>query len=576
MAQPFERTILYGGSYYPALPPVGEARPEMALVAGRNVWIRPEGYCESWMGMASLGVGMNAALMVPLSIDSLPGGIGTGTVLIYRSDGTAFIGSGTVYRNAASIATASNALQIRINSTNITVGLPTPAAPSVFIQNVAGKARGNFSVKISQVRPEDGEESNASLASGAVVNLKNQKIIISMNGIATPGDGKRWVVYGSDAGASQLGPWWYRLEFDSSQLTTIVDSLGNSRPNSIAVDWYDFDMLNILAPFDFAAPPPGTHLTSLGAVVTVLGTYGANGLAGGAGVSPSKVGRLAFPATYTRFLNPVEPIKRVDGRPGNGWQAVWTENSLQAILLSGDDVGPVFVRGLWPRTGILSPNGALILDNGDIFAFTSDGAMVRSNGASVPDHHFADRVRPDLKNFNPATVVLGYHKRENAVVVMDGNVAIPYLLSRDEWCPPFDMLPGGGTVQASAEVKAKLHVNISNQLYTFDTGNGSGINWRARPVDQTLGTNKRKTVFGWKGTTKGGTTAKLFGNLDYNTVLETQTDAGAGQHHVGQVKTNIKNLASFALERSGTAGGQCAYTDEVYGVVENEDFIDTA
>lgn len=545
------------------------AVPIPCIISGRNVWPYDE-YVETWMGMGSSVASMNIGLMVPLGSDTLPGGIGAGTVLVWRADSTWFIGSGSVYRNGSSIATASSALQFILNSVLFTAGLAAPAAPVLRLTNESSKKpRGTYSVKITQVRTATGEESNASPASISVT-ATGQRLLIDMNGIASAGDGKRWAVYGSNGGSSLLGPWYYRLEFDSSQLSTVTDSGSVGRPNSIAVEWYDFESSSLLAPFDFAVPPPGTHLTTLGAVMCVLGSYGPSGGVPGAGISPSLPGRLGWPATFTRFFNPAEPIVRVDGRPGNGWQAAFTKHSLQGVLLSGDSLGPVFVRAWWPTVGILNESAACMIET-DIFAVSGDGYLVRSNGTEVPDTSFAYEMRPDVKNINPTTAVVGYHPKEDAVIFMDGAVAYPYLRGKQGPAPPFD-LPA--VAESAATIGGKLYVKFADQsVRAFDGGAGGQVG-RALGPWLTMGNARhRKSVFGWGAVAKGGGTIKLYGNKDASTVLDSATDAVSGEVHVPQKKTNVKNLDTFALERSGIASGDKAYQVGVHGIVD-ETYVD--
>lgn len=565
MGRRFQTTFNYSGGYYPSLPLSGN-RPLNAIIKGANAWIRPDlGFSESWMGMGSSLASMGVNMLVPLGSDSLPGGISSGSILVYRGDSTWFIaaGGGSAYRNGSAIGTASSALQFLLSSVLFTAGLSQPAAPTLYLKaGSTDKCRGTFSGKLTQVRAATGEESNASLASN-VVTAKGQKLIISLNGIATPADGKRWAYYGCDAGFSTIGDWYFRFEFDSSQLSTLTDDQGNSRPNSIEFDYYDFETTSIAAPFNFSPPPAGTHLATLGSVVVVLGSYG------GAGVSPSMPGRLAWPALFTRFLNPAEPIIRVDGRPQNGWQAVFTKHSVQAILLSGDDNGPVFVRSMWPTAGISNPSGACMVES-EIWAVLGDGYLARSSGHQDPDTSFTDPVRSDVKNINPATAVVGYYPKYDAVIFMDGAVAWPFMRGgyegRKGWSTPFDL---GGTAQAAATVGGKLLVNIGGAIKTFDAGNGSGINWSVVPAWQDMGSIlNRKAVWGWRTNAKGAITSELFGNDDLTTALETQTDAGTGERILPQVKTNVKKLENFTIGHRGTTGGARVHSTDVHGVYD--------
>jgi hypothetical protein len=396
--------------------------------------------------------------------------------------------------------------------------------------------------------------------------------LIDMNGIATPGDGKRWAVYGSDGGKSQLGGWLFRLEFNSSQLGTVTDSQSINRQNSIAIEYYDFESTFNLAPFEFAPPPPGTHATTLGAVMTVLGSYGPNGSVPGAGISPSLPGRLGWPASFTRFLNPAEPIVRVDGRPGNGWQAVFTKNSVQGVILSGDETGPVFVRSWWPTVGISNESGACMIES-EIFAVSGDGYLVRSNGSETPDSSFAEDVRPDVKNIDPTKAVVAQYPGQDAVLFCDGDTGLAnvYRRGRGDWATPFE-LPA--IADSAATVGGRLYLKFADgSVRRFDAGNGSLLGSARSPSLTLGGARSRKAVFGWETVAKDNVVTKLFGNKNFGSVLESQTDATAGEKHCPQVKTNIKKLKSFAIEHSGMPGGGRVYTTSVHGVID-ESLVD--
>src|SRR5262249_33266315 len=77
-----------------------------------------------------------ANMLVPLGSDALPGGITSGTVLVYRGDSTWFIANagGSVYRNGAVVATASPSLQFILSSVLFTAGLPQPSAPTLYLK----------------------------------------------------------------------------------------------------------------------------------------------------------------------------------------------------------------------------------------------------------------------------------------------------------------------------------------------------------------------------------------------------------------------------------------------------------
>ena len=84
------------------------------------------------------------------------------------------------------------------------------------------------------------------------------------------------------------------------------------------------------------------------------------------------------------------------------------------------------MRAYWPTAGIANPSGACMVES-EIWAVLGDGYLARSSGHQDPDTSFADPVRPDVKNVNPATAIVGYYPKYDSVIFMDGGVAYPYM-----------------------------------------------------------------------------------------------------------------------------------------------------
>lgn len=188
-----------------------------------------------------------------------------------------------------------------------------------------------------------------------------------------------------------------------------VDSGVVSR--SLDFDFSDGDLLDEFAERIYEPPPAGTHLFQTGPVMVVAGT------SDGSGLVPSRVNQFEqYDLTLEVFLNPVEPILRVETRPQDGVTFIATRNSLQTVLFTGNDEFPIIPRTIWPQTGIANPSGMCVTLRG-VYARSAQGGLVRSSGGEVPDDSFADPVRDILDGWPPEETVLGYDPQEQAVIV---------------------------------------------------------------------------------------------------------------------------------------------------------------
>lgn len=541
----------YSRGYVSAQAPLGDFVSPDSIQRGSGMWCRNDGYTESWKALTSATANYGGtAILFILDPGSPQIGaiVGTGTVIIFRAGTVWFVGSGVVYKHAAgsgqgtSLGTASSGLQLVLSGgTLITAGLSQPAAPTISLTG-SGKITGSVSVKITRNRTTTGAESNASVATNIIAGNSQMIRISSWPAALTNQDG--WGIYATDPGFSTFGPWYHRKDILNSDI-----SGGN-----YDFDYYASETDLIAAPFDNFTPPAATHVCSLGSCLILLGTFG------GAGISPSKIGfPEAFPPSYTRFLNPADSIVNVDGRSANGWLYVICKQSVQAVLLSGDDEGPVFGRSVWPFVGFLAPH-AYAMNQSEIVGHASDGNFVISSGFNDPETGFVRDVWPDVKNWNPASTVTGIDGKNNCIVFANGTTAIPWMRWSSEgpkWSTPMT-LPSA--VKARINIGGQLYLQLAdNQLYSWDQGSGGA--WEVVPASLGDG-NSLYTLEGWRTTAdpNGGTiTSNLYGNktgaIDLTTVLESQSLTGTGQKVYPRTKVNVKGVRQFCVGHSGTGAG---------------------
>lgn len=185
----------------------------------------------------------------------------------------------------------------------------------------------------------------------------------------------------------------------SAPLALSLDTATSAR--AVDFDFSDGDLTDIISPKRLSGPPAGTHAFPIGPVTVVAGTED------GTGLNPSLPNQSElYDLTLTTYLNPAEPIVRVETRPQDGSVYLFTENSLQTVIYTGSDQLPLLPRGIWPNVGIANPSGACLSPYG-VFAAGSRGGFYRSN-VSGPDSSFYRQIAHYVRNWDAAQTVVGY------------------------------------------------------------------------------------------------------------------------------------------------------------------------
>ena len=194
----------------------------------------------------------------------------------------------------------------------------------------------------------------------------------------------------------------------SAPLTLALNSAASAR--TLDFNFSDDELLEVLAPRNVESPPAGTHCFILGPVMVVGGSLD------GTALSPSIPNQFElYDLANTVFLNPVEQIVRVDSRPHDGSLYIWTRNSLQTAVLTGEPDLPIISRAVWPQTGIGNPSGATLTPR-RAYAYSSRGGPVRTAGSATPDDSFARPVLSDMKDWRAEETVVGYDARNLGMV----------------------------------------------------------------------------------------------------------------------------------------------------------------
>jgi len=304
--------------------------------------------------------------------------------------------------------------------------------------------------------------------------------------------------------ATQLVTGWFTSDGSvadftpTSPLVQVTDT--NLLPRFLDIDYADDDLLDVIAPRGIEGPPAGTHGFALGPLTVIAGALD------GTAIVPSQPNQseqynLGDDTTY---LNPPEPIIRLESSPFDGSIYIWTRNSLQTVVYTGETVAPVLPRTIWSNTGIEGKNAACITKRG-AYCFSGRRGIARYQGNVEPDTNFADAVSEYTKDWNPEKVALGYDPTLEAVAVCHNDEILLFQETQNQWSTPlkislwnetFDTggIFSGGALTDDARIltcltiENRLHFVVQQGtdsqndlgIYVFDIGLGG--DWYIRSV----------------------------------------------------------------------------------------------
>lgn len=254
----------------------------------------------------------------------------------------------------------------------------------------------------------------------------------------------------------------------TAPLVQVTDT--NLLPRFLDIDYADDDLLDIIAPRGIEAPPAGTHGFALGPLTVIAGALD------GTAIVPSKPNQseqynLGDDAT---FLNPPEPIVRLETSPFDGSVYIWTRNSLQTVVYTGETVAPVLPRTIWSNTGIEGQSAACVSKTG-AYCYSGRRGIARYRGNLEPDTNFADAVAEYTRDWNPRNVAVGYDPALEAIVFCHNDTMLAYFETQGQWSTPLkitlwnaltDIGGGvftGGGLNASPRILTCL--TLENRLY---------------------------------------------------------------------------------------------------------------
>jgi len=265
--------------------------------------------------------------------------------------------------------------------------------------------------------------------------------------------------------ATQLVTFWFTSDGPVADFTPTAplaeQTSTDLEDRFVDIDYADDDLLNIIAPRGIEPPPAGTHGFPLGPLTVIAG------ILDGTGICPSQPNQseqydLASNAT---FLSPAEAIVRCEVSPYDGSVYIWTRNSLQTVVYTGDTVAPVLPRTIWNNTGIAGQSAATITKSG-AYCHSGRRGIARYRGNLEPDTNFADPVNHFTRNWRPEDVVVGYDPQNEAVAYCHMDEILVYFETIGIWSTPLKISlwnEGGSTLSADSRIVSCL--TIENRLY---------------------------------------------------------------------------------------------------------------
>jgi hypothetical protein len=534
MTQPFRIRFGFSAGFVPNQSPDGPIPG--SVIAGSNVLFTGMNLFSSFKGMGG-SAGGGAAVMWLVGSETGGWRGATGSLIKYRGGSYWYIGPGaTLVRGAATTYSGSADLAIASGSYNGPAGLSAPDAP-VLASAVAanGKLEGTYSIKVTRVRSTTGAEGNASEASNVEIFNATDGKWADITFPATADGQDKWGLYCTRRGFGATGPWYWYKDI----------AIGSTADQT----WYDGDLKEIFAPFEYDLPPDGTHCFALGSVMNVAGISGN-------GIAPSIAGKPeAFPADTWVYLNPNEEIIGVTGRGTDGWQYIICRNSLHAAILTGSSINPLISRPIWTDTGFASAKGCCLVET-EMWGVTGQGAFVRTRQQGEPDSSFAMPVESYIKGWTAANVAVGYSPADDLVVFGHGTEMLAYNRKTAQWSTP---LSAGFTIASMIAANGTLYVSDGTNLYAF--GGGSGTSWSATSAFSDGGEPMTaKTARYFQVTADHAVDWALHADLSTATVTsDTTTDATSGDHVTATYKLNARRKVNFAVTFSGTGQGQSVY-----------------
>jgi len=554
----------FSRGFWPATGLIGSERVPGSVIDGQNVLFLGPHLAQSAKGLGTTSgfVPGYRAFLVGDSIAFLASNT-TGGMTKYRQNSIWWTSHATFNLGTTAFPSTGGTLKYMLGSATYKAGFPNPlgSTPAITLSASSAdssKMQGTYNLTYTKYRSWSGAESVAQEPPPAIA-VDQKKIHLHIDADPT-NTGETaydtYKIYATQRGFGSTGPFYFLMDIPTSTGTVIDQD----------IEYSDFDLDgDIEPPTDHDPPPSCDYVVALGQVILAIGPDG---------IRPSIPGNPeAFPASYFIALNPPETIVGFAGRPTEGELYVWTNNSLQSIVLTGSESVPVLTRSIWPQLGIQSRHGGAFADL-EFYCFSGQAGIIRLGIDSGADTAFATPVREYVRrqNWDPTQVMVGYDPTYDMVVYCHQTTALAYLrglrhrtLFTNPYGEQFQGAMGGwmtpitlpAPITSLVTFNGRLYMSTASNVYIWETGNGG--NWYFIPAWEDgaqLGDGfDYKTIYSYRVGIAGGTiTADLLTDLDSSTAKHSFTDNGSGRRYTSWENVNIK-AKSWTVKLSGSAAG---------------------
>jgi hypothetical protein len=265
-------------------------------------------------------------------------------------------------------------------------------------------------------------------------------------------------------------------------------STGAGASRFVDFDYANDDLTDIPPPRNVEGPPAATHGFGMGPVNVIAGALGGTALVASRPGQPEQ-----YDLSGAIFLNPPEPIVRLEADQTDGSNYIFTRNSVQQASYTGDDLTPLAVRTLLSNNGLAHPSGACVARTG-VFMAATRGGLLRVTGYEQASTQYADEVSSYVKDWNAAEIVIGEDRELDAVAHCFRRDVLLFFQSTGIWSTPLDVTPylpdARMRILSAVTLDGRLHLSIGTgaadaKLYAFNQGAGGA--WSLRSITRSGG-----------------------------------------------------------------------------------------
>jgi hypothetical protein len=405
--------------------------------------------------------------------------------------------------------------------TNFTLGMTTPAAPTVAALGGGspGMQAGSYSIVITPARTETDGYNNPSPRADVTL-AAGDKMRITFPAMDTTNGQNAWIVWGT-LFSDSLGADKNYLEGPWHRVRLLTSSDVNPAGGTYDLEWLDAQIeRNELVTFNNDQPSAAEFVVNFNNVPVYISCQGTNGSSPGPFIIPAKPGNIeAAPLTLAFSSSPPEIIYGVTVAVGRLY--LLTSNHLQVAQATPRDDTPVLIQPFW-QSGFTGPD-QVVFAGGRLYGYPVSGpTRSASEGvAGSEEKAFAADVEEITESWIPCHVRVADDPSNEAICffhVADSlnssgfwtTKVLMFGLRQDAFIGYVDLSSTtGDMIVTSAKVIGtslqflaggrQADNSVAIKTYQWDTASGSSVSWRAAPQFSDNGSEQRNSLI--KGVT---------------------------------------------------------------------------